>query len=277
MKVDNVLILAAGKGTRMGEIGTIVPKVLWPIFKKSILELEIDYAKKFNPTSIYINLYNYKDKVLEFAHMRESFQSIEFIEERQPLDIGGAIHNLAKKLSYKGSLLILNSDQFIMLNQQKLSQLENMSKKSDATLLVYKVDPKAGYGGLEIKSNKLKSLISKEESSKRSELTTYTGMSIVNLESLRPCEGESKFFESVANPQKMDISTLSIDDCLYWDFGTLSRYKKSIKSILSSQDDFISFLKETSSFPRIDSSDNRHIKIDEEFTLAGDELIFKRS
>lgn len=277
MKVDNVLILAAGKGTRMGEIGKVVPKVLWPVFKKSILELEIDYAKKFNPKKIYINLYNYKDKILNYAHKRESFNEIEFIEEMQPLDIGGAVHNLAKKLSYKGKLLIINSDQFIMLNQSKLQELEELSKKSDATLLVYSVDPKAGYGGLEIKDNKLKSLISTHESSKRSELITYTGMSIVNLESLDPCDGESKFFKSVANPQQIDISTLSIDDCLYWDFGTLNRYKESIKSIPNSEDEFISFLKQTSSFPETKSEQKDYLEINEEFALFGDELIFKRS
>ena len=45
MKVDNALILAAGKGTRMGNVGKILPKVIWPIFEKTILELEVAYAK----------------------------------------------------------------------------------------------------------------------------------------------------------------------------------------------------------------------------------------
>ena len=47
MQVDYVLVLAAGKGTRMGEIGKKIPKVIWPIFNKSILELEVLHAKKY--------------------------------------------------------------------------------------------------------------------------------------------------------------------------------------------------------------------------------------
>ena len=58
MKVDHVLILAAGKGTRMGKIGEIVPKVIWPVFNKSLLELQVAYARSLAPTAqIHINLY----------------------------------------------------------------------------------------------------------------------------------------------------------------------------------------------------------------------------
>ena len=44
MIVENALILAAGAGTRMGEIGKVLPKVLWPVFECSLLELEVLYA-----------------------------------------------------------------------------------------------------------------------------------------------------------------------------------------------------------------------------------------
>lgn len=132
MKVDNVLILAAGKGTRMGQIGKIIPKVIWPIFNKSILELEVHYAKKFNPKKIFINLYNSKDTVLNFTKGKAIFDEVEFIVEKETLDIGGAIHNLATKLDYQGNLLILNSDQFILLSEDKLVEFEATTKDADA-------------------------------------------------------------------------------------------------------------------------------------------------
>ena len=48
------LILAAGKGTRMGEIGKVLPKVLWPIYERSLLELQVQYAKSLGIKDIYI-------------------------------------------------------------------------------------------------------------------------------------------------------------------------------------------------------------------------------
>ena len=55
MKIDYCLILAAGFGSRMGEIGKILPKVLWHIFEKSLLELEIEYARSLGIKKIFIN------------------------------------------------------------------------------------------------------------------------------------------------------------------------------------------------------------------------------
>ena len=70
MKVDNILILAAGKGTRMGEIGKKIPKVLWPIFDKTLLEWQILYAKQFvGNAQIYINIFN----VVSLDHFHYKF------------------------------------------------------------------------------------------------------------------------------------------------------------------------------------------------------------
>ncbi len=73
MQVKNALILAAGKGTRMGEIGKRLPKVLWPIFEKSALELEVAYAKELGAENIYINSHHYTDELLSFVEKRPQF------------------------------------------------------------------------------------------------------------------------------------------------------------------------------------------------------------
>lgn len=264
MKVDNVLILAAGKGTRMGEIGKILPKVIWPIFNKSILELEISYAQKFSPKKVFINLYNSKDTILEFAKDKPCFNDVEFIIEEEALDIGGAVHNLAKKLNYEGNLLILNSDQFILLSEDKLKEFELTSKKSDATLLVYSVDPKAGYGGLSIKDNMATGLISKEDASTLNSLITYTGMSLIKLDKLKKLPGKSSFFSTVINFEKITPSTVNVDSCEYWDFGTLRRYKESLMNLKTSNDVFVDFLKESGVvFEDSKSEVNKHISLDD--------------
>lgn len=246
MKVDHALILAAGKGTRMGEIGKVLPKVLWPIFEKSILELEVNYCHEFFTENVYVNLFNYKDIIRKNLEDRNG-KSFNFIVEQDEIDIGGAVHNLARKLKYQGKLLVINSDQFIMLSKDLLGKFIESSEKFDTTILTYTVNKDELYNEILVENGRVIDLIPNEKTSKQ-EFETYTGMAIINLESLDPCLGKSKFFDSVANFKNKNIGAINISNSTYWDFGTLNRFYNSSFKILDelskdSPDPFISFLK----------------------------------
>jgi NDP-sugar pyrophosphorylase family protein len=107
--------MSAGFGTRMGSIGKKLPKVLWPVFEKSIIELQVAYARSLGIDNIYINLHHMGEQIEEFCKSKASFEGVKFLWEKpEILDIGGAIHNLASQpeVKYKGKLLVLNADQF---------------------------------------------------------------------------------------------------------------------------------------------------------------------
>ena len=67
MKVNKALILSAGFGTRMGEIGKTLPKILWPIFDKSLLELQVLYLKEMP----------HFPEILRFVKLDKVFQIFE--------------------------------------------------------------------------------------------------------------------------------------------------------------------------------------------------------
>lgn len=247
MKVNYALILAAGAGTRMGEIGKRVPKVLWPIFEKSILELEVLYAKKLGIEKIFINTFHYKDKIKEFYKNSTILQEAELVEENEILDIGGAVHNLAKMLDYHGKLMIFNSDQFIFLSDDNWKKAFELLKDMDHLIFSYNVSSNDMYNALVIDKKRLVNITKNEEIVRDKIIQTYTGMSIINLSRLNRVEGKSNFFESVASFKTSDIGVFNIKDSVYWDFGTLVRYENSMFSILEkfkSNDPFIEFLKE---------------------------------
>lgn len=227
MQVDNVLILAAGKGTRMGEIGKKVPKVIWPIFEKSMLELEVLYAQTFSPQKIFINVYHYKD-VLK-SHMEKSsvFDEVTIVEEEEVLDIGGAIHNIAEKLNYEGNLLVINSDQFLLLTEDVKKKIKDKIHGHDSVLLSYTVSRSEGYNALFSKDDLVKKIIPNKEMD-QDEFETYIGMSLIKLSNLNPIPGESKFFDTVADLKNKRIAKVNIEDSIYWDFGTLKRYYDSM-------------------------------------------------
>ena len=246
MKVDHALILAAGKGTRMGPIGEKLPKVIWPVFEKSILELEVLYAKKLGAHQVHTNLYNHKEKVQAHIDNHSTFKSVNVIVEDSAIDIGGAIHNLANQLDYKGNLLILNSDQFIMFDQNVFDQAKQLLNTSDIVLFTYDVNSNQLYNKLIIDSeNNLLGILENKNISRDIIHQTYTGMALVKLESLERSVGPSKFFSSVANPENKVVKCVNIAQSVYWDFGTIQRYHQSLFKLLSmmdSKDPFVEFL-----------------------------------
>lgn len=246
MRVDYALILAAGKGTRMGEIGKLLPKVIWPIYKKSILELEIEYCAEFGAQKTFVNLYNFKDRVEDHLKSKMLDKTVEIVIEDKVLDIGGAIHNIAKKVNYKGKLLVVNSDQFIMLNNEVKESFLKASEVNDTTLLTYTVNSNDKYNGILSRGDLVQAIKPNAEYQRDEHHETYTGMSIINLESLDPIQGESKFFDTVADFNKLRVGKINIKDSHYWDFGTLERYYSSMFKILemiNSEDPFVNFLK----------------------------------
>ncbi len=245
MKVNSVLILAAGKGTRMGELGRKLPKVLWPVYEKSLLELQVCYAKSLAPEAkIFINVFNYKEKIRSFVKEHSSsFENVEILEEDDVLDIGGAIHNLASKLDYQGNLLILNGDQFLMCDKSIIVEGLKDLDQLETLLYSYDVNSSDGYNALDVEGHFLKGIILNKNLSSDKVIQTYTGMSLIKLDTLKPVAGLSKFFDSVANPKLYKVGVKQISELEYWDFGTLDRYLFTIKNVLKNPDsDFYNFL-----------------------------------
>lgn len=251
MRIDHCLILAAGFGTRMGSIGQKLPKVLWPVFEKSLLELQVAYARSLGIEKIYINLHYMGEEIEKFCKTRTTFEGVRFLWEKpEILDIGGAVHNLAAlpEVKYKGKLLVLNADQFFYLKKEDLFRILTPYEKSPAALFSYWVNSSLGYNALEIDSNRIVKGITKNKDLKpNSAVETYTGISLIDLSQLDKIQGVSKFFDSVCPYDKKIIPAILLENVDYWDFGTVKRFWETSFHILqtyrtTSTHPFIRFL-----------------------------------
>lgn len=248
MQVNNVLILAAGKGTRMGRIGEDIPKLLWPVFESELLALQIEFAKKLYPAAkIFVNTYYYGEKIQAYFNSKNFGDNVSLIVENEPLDIGGAIHNLAKMINYEGVLAILNGDQFITMEQTLIKSALSFLKNRSTVLLGYEVNSNDLYNALDLDENSdFKGVVPNQEIARDQKMITYTGNCFIDLNKLRRTNGLSKFFDTVANPEKDNVGVMVLEDFEYWDFGTLKRYHNSHFSVLSSpHSQFFNFLVET--------------------------------
>lgn len=93
MEIDYCLITAAGLGTRMGEIGKILPKILWPIFETTLLDLQCQFAQRMGAKKIFLNGHFLSNTVRQY--IEEKQLPITFVHEEVLLDVGGAIYNIA--------------------------------------------------------------------------------------------------------------------------------------------------------------------------------------
>lgn len=218
----------------MGSIGQKLPKVLWPVFEKSLLELQVAYARSLGIEKIYINLHYMGEEIEAFCKGKSAFEGVTFLWEKpEILDIGGAVHNLASKVNYRGKLLILNADQFFYLSKDHLFKILTPFQKHAGVLFSYWVNSSLGYNALEIDSNRLvKSIVKNKDLAPNSRVETYTGISFVDLTQLTKTPGVSPFFESVCPFDKKEIPAILLENVDYWDFGTVKRYWETCFNIL---------------------------------------------
>ncbi len=250
------LVLAAGFGTRMGSIGKRLPKVIWPVFEMSLLELQVRFARTLGCDEIYINLHHQADDILAHAKTRVTFKDVKWLVEKPDiLDIGGGIHNLASQshINYQGELLILNSDQFLWFTSQEIETWKTAAGDWDALLFTLSVNSSQGYNQLSLDDKRrFRGVIQNVQIPRDHEIETYSGNALIRLDRLLRSSGPSAFFSSVAPPTQK-VMTAPLRKGRYWDFGTAARYHASmqgiVKSVAENQvDDFVSFLLSEGSF-----------------------------
>lgn len=246
MQIDHCLILGAGLGTRMGNIGKKLPKVLWPVFESTLLELQIQYAKNLGIKNIFLNTHFLSEQIEKFV--KDKNLDVELLYEPELLDVGGAIYNVANQesVNYSGNLLIINSDQFLMFDRTYINNALDDLKKSEVVLFGVKVAGDLGYRETIILNNILFQITPPPKD--KNWYYTYAGVGIVNLGKLSPKVGRQSFFDTVANYQIRTVRMIIPDYYEYWDFGTLQRYWESSFSALDSVDTmFAHFLRKTDS------------------------------
>ena len=230
MQIDYALILSAGFGSRMGEIGKRLPKALWPIFSKHLIELQVDYCHDIGIRRIFINTHFLFEEIENFLLSNKKFEDVIILHEDPLLDTGGAIHNMASRgdVNYMGNTLLVNVDQFLFFDNEYFQSALLALENSRAALFGIKVEKDSKYNETFLVNGHLKEIRKAEG---LSDYITYSGLGILKLDLLAPVGGPTKFFETVANYKSERIEFIIPEKFEYWDFGTFEIYFKNIKNI----------------------------------------------
>ena len=99
----DVLILAAGLGTRMGDLTKDLPKPLLPVKGKPLIDYTFDLIEPLQTKNIFVNTHYHADLIQ--AYISKNYENIKISFEPEILGTGGGI----KKI-HQNDLLVLNTD-----------------------------------------------------------------------------------------------------------------------------------------------------------------------
>ncbi|HCB67768.1 MAG TPA: UDP-N-acetylglucosamine diphosphorylase/glucosamine-1-phosphate N-acetyltransferase [Methylophilaceae bacterium] len=150
----SIVILAAGKGTRMR---SDLPKVLQPLAHKPLLGYVIDASMSFNPNQLIV-VYGYGGDQVQKTF---SSQHIQWVEQKEQLGTGHAVMQTISLMKEEGSTLILYGD-VPLIDQTTIQRLIQKGQKNLAVLTYTKEDPK-GYGRIIRKEGRIQKIVEEKD------------------------------------------------------------------------------------------------------------------
>ncbi|MBR4009138.1 MAG: NTP transferase domain-containing protein [Fibrobacter sp.] len=112
----NVLILAAGLGTRLRPLTNDVPKPLVPVVDASILDLQARKARAIGDVRLHANAHYLAEQVVA-AGETLGFEKV-WVEQPEILGTAGPLHRIYAA-GYRGGLLVMNGDAYCSFDLKK--------------------------------------------------------------------------------------------------------------------------------------------------------------
>ena len=227
------LILSAGEGKRLRPMTNVLPKVMIDLLGKPLLERQILFLRQQGITDIFINLFYLPEKVINYFGNGEKFGvNIIYSREDKLLGSAGALHNFKKEL--KNDFFVLYGDVFMKVDLKKMLAF-HQQKKSLFTIAVHpSIHPKDS-DLIEInKEQKITSWIKTPHKLNRG--LNSAGLYIINSQILKflPVKVPSDFAHDFIPLLIKKIPLFAYHTSkLMMDIGTIDRYNKLIKLLLS--------------------------------------------
>ena len=134
----NCVLLAAGRGTRLGHLTKNWPKCLMPIHGRPLMDYWLDEIFKISPITTFVNTY-YLSNIVESYLSRDLFKGkITILREARLLGTGGTISGIGHRL-LKNPTLVIHADNWCGINLKKLlSSHEKLKpKKCPITMVTF--------------------------------------------------------------------------------------------------------------------------------------------
>lgn len=216
-----VIIMAGGLGTRLKPFSSIIPKPLFPLEGKAIIEHIMEKFDKHNFKKFIISI-NSSQKIIKVFFKSKNKNNVDFIYEKNSLGTAGSL-GLIKKVTK--NFFVINCDSIIDCNYRSILNYHN-SNNNDCTIVVAKKKIDIPYGIFEMQKDKKIKMMEKPSY----DILINTGMYIFSKKILKFIKKNQKidmdkFIEKLLkNKSKVDL--FPIESKEWSDFGKLSSFSK---------------------------------------------------
>jgi NDP-sugar pyrophosphorylase family protein len=137
MRIDSILILAAGKGTRLKPFTNHIPKSLLPLGHTNILRNLIEQSEEYFPgVEIYVNASYLAEKIIEEINNFSITIRPYIIWEQYPLGPAFTVTNHCNETN--GNVLVIHGDNFFSdLSYSEFANSINQKKQDVSVLLCH--------------------------------------------------------------------------------------------------------------------------------------------
>jgi len=132
------VIIAGGKGSRMGALGEALPKALLPLAGRPLLDYSLSLLQKYSVTNVTICTGHLAQKIEEFVGSGSRWGlNVRYSRESSPLGTAGCIRAIDPLPS--SDFLVLYADVLVEMDLSLLIKTHRAAK-ADATLVVHPND-----------------------------------------------------------------------------------------------------------------------------------------
>jgi mannose-1-phosphate guanylyltransferase len=240
----NVLILAAGLGTRLRPVTLTVPKPCVPFLNVPMGLYNFRFLQHLKISQLVVNTFHLPDKIIELYENQPYYTDpILFSHESGSiLGSAGGLKKAAELFKFKKSedetILMLNADEILFDVDEKflLQAYEHHVREKNYATLVTMSHPEAGkkFGGIWCEGDRVKN-IGKMSSSQNQVPLHYIGMIFLNRAALNeiPSDREVNIFYDflIHKLESEKVFTYSID-CTWFETGNFNDYLEATKSVI---------------------------------------------
>jgi D-glycero-alpha-D-manno-heptose 1-phosphate guanylyltransferase len=142
--INEAVILAGGKGTRMQDILVNIPKPMAPVRGKPFLDYLLSFLQRNGIHKVILSVGYQHDKIQAYFGEGSDDMNIVYAIEKEPLGTGGGLLNALKFVSSR-QILVLNGDSFFEIDLGKFYKF-SMLKQATACIALAYVSHTGRYG-----------------------------------------------------------------------------------------------------------------------------------
>lgn len=240
----NVLILAAGLGTRLRPVTITVPKPCVPFLNVPMGLYNFRFLKHLNISQLVVNTYHLPEKIKELYTSQPYYKNpIQFSNETgQILGSAGGLKNASSLFKFTkdngDTILMLNADEiFFDVSEEFLQEAYQFHiKENNYATIVTMSHPEAGkkFGGIWCKQSRVEN-IGKTASSSQQKPLHYIGMIFLNRAALSEIADNQEvniFYDFLIHKLTTEkVQSFNVD-CSWFETGNFHDYFEASQQVL---------------------------------------------